>query len=64
MADQEIFTRLEAAKFYRVSKRHIDYLIAAREIPHCKIGKRTVRFTRQQLEDYLKQTERGGNGNK
>jgi excisionase family DNA binding protein len=58
----EILNRKEAAQFLRVSVRSLDYLIASQTIPHCKILKKAVRFTRQQLQDYLKQTERGGNG--
>jgi len=49
--DQEVMTRQEAAAYLRLSLRTMDRL----PIPRVKLGHRTVRFLRADLDAYLAQ---------
>ena len=57
----EILTRMEAAEYLRISLRSIDYLIAARQIPFRKIGKRSVRFEKGAVLNWLRHGDAASN---
>lgn len=53
----EILTGKEAAAFLRLPKRTLDYLVATNQIPYSRVGKRSVRFTRVRLIEWLRERE-------
>jgi excisionase family DNA binding protein len=56
--NEEVLTRPEAADFLRVPQRTVDYLVAVRELPYTRVGKRRVVFLRSRLIEYLKENEK------
>ena len=52
-----ILTRKEVAKLFKISTRSLDYLIAAKEIPYKKVGKRSVRFDAAKLAKWFDQSD-------
>ena len=55
-----ILKKDEVAAYLRCSKRSVDYLVASREIPFVKTGKRSIRFSRGSLEKWIARREEGG----
>jgi excisionase family DNA binding protein len=53
----EILTRGEAADLLKLPKRTLDYLVGTGQIPFARIGKRSVRFTRSRLMEWLGERE-------
>jgi excisionase family DNA binding protein len=53
----EILTRGEAAELLKLPKRTLDYLVGTGQIPFARIGKRSVRFTRTRLLEWLAERE-------
>ncbi|KPK20879.1 MAG: hypothetical protein AMJ70_07700 [Dehalococcoidia bacterium SG8_51_3] len=53
----EILTRGEAADLLKLPKRTLDYLVGTGQIPFARIGKRSVRFTRKRLLEWLAERE-------
>ena len=53
----EILTRGEAADLLKLPKRTLDYLVGTGQIPFARIGKRSVRFTRSRLLEWLAERE-------
>lgn len=53
----EILTRGEAADLLKLPKRTLDYLVGTGQIPFARIGKRSVRFTRLRLLEWLSERE-------
>lgn len=53
----EILTRGEAADLLKLPKRTLDYLVGTGQIPFARIGKRSVRFTRKRLLEWLVERE-------
>lgn len=55
----DILTKAETARLLRVSPRKVDYMVAARELPHIQVGKRSIRFQRSSLLKWLQKREQG-----
>ena len=53
----EILTRAETAELLKLPKRTLDYLVSTGQIPFARIGKRSVRFTRSRLLEWLSERE-------
>jgi excisionase family DNA binding protein len=53
----EILTRGEAADLLKLPRRTLDYLVGTGQIPYAQIGKRSVRFTRSRLLEWLAERE-------
>jgi excisionase family DNA binding protein len=53
----EILTRGEAAELLKLPKRTLDYLVGTGQMPFARIGKRSVRFTRKRLLEWLSERE-------
>jgi excisionase family DNA binding protein len=53
----EILTRGEAADLLKLPRRTLDYLVGTGQIPYARIGKRSVRFTRSRLLEWLAERE-------
>jgi excisionase family DNA binding protein len=53
----EVLTGKEAAEMLKLPKRTLDYLIGTGQIPFARIGKRSVRFSRARLLEWLKERE-------
>jgi excisionase family DNA binding protein len=53
----EILTRAEAAELLKLPKRTLDYLVSTNQIAFSRIGKRSVRFTRSRLMEWLAERE-------
>ena len=53
----EILTRGEAADLLKLPKRTLDYLVGTGQIPFARNGKRSVRFTRSRLLEWLAERE-------
>ena len=51
--NDEILTRNEVAEMLKLPKRTLDYLVATGQIPYSRIGKRSVRFTRSRLMEWV-----------
>jgi excisionase family DNA binding protein len=49
MTDEDLFTYAQAAKFLNVRLGTLYALVSRKEIPHVRLGKRLVRFTRSSL---------------
>jgi excisionase family DNA binding protein len=45
----ELLTKEAVAKWFQVSTRMVDYLMATGALPFVKLGRRTVRFRRQDV---------------
>jgi excisionase family DNA binding protein len=57
ISDSEVLTRAEAAGMLKMPRRTLDYLVATGQIPFSRIGKRSVRFTRARLLEWLQKRE-------
>jgi excisionase family DNA binding protein len=57
ISDSEVLTRTEAAGMLKMPRRTLDYLVATGQIPFSRIGKRSVRFTRARLLEWLAERE-------
>jgi excisionase family DNA binding protein len=57
MPEDEILTRREAAELLKLPGRTLDYLVGTNQIPFSRVGKRSVRFRRTRLMEYLKERE-------
>jgi len=53
----EILTRKEVAEMLKLPRRTLDYLVATGQIPFSRIGKRSVRFSRSRLMQWLGERE-------
>jgi len=53
----EILTREEVANFFKMPIRTVDYLTQTGQIPFSRIGKRSVRFSKQRLEEWFAERE-------
>lgn len=56
MADDKM-TRKDVAEEYKLPTRTVDYLVATKQIPFSRIGKRNVRFSRNRLEQWFSERE-------
>ena len=57
MGAEEVLTGKEAAEMLKLPKRTLDYLVATRQVPYSRIGKRSVRFTRSRLMEWMRERE-------
>lgn len=55
-AETTVLTREEAAKLLRVSEKTIYNLVKSGELKECKIGRRSVRYRREDLDAYLEKS--------
>jgi excisionase family DNA binding protein len=55
----EVLTFPEACEFLRFKRSRLYAEVFAKRIPHFKIGS-SLRFSRQQLQDWLSSHQRGG----
>lgn len=55
--EDEILTRSETAGMLKIPGRTLDYLVATKQIPYSRIGKRSVRFSRSRLLAWLRERE-------
>jgi excisionase family DNA binding protein len=55
--EDEILTRIETAGMLKIPGRTLDYLVATGQIPFSRIGKRSVRFSRERLRKWLQERE-------
>jgi len=53
----EILTRKEVAEFFKMPIRTIDYLVSTDQIPFSRLGKRSVRFDREELEKWFRKRQ-------
>lgn len=51
-----VLTREEAAKILRVSEKTIYNLVKSGELKECKVGRRSVRYRREDLDAYLEKS--------
>jgi excisionase family DNA binding protein len=51
----EILTPDDVAEILRVSRRKLDQLVAANEIPFVRIGKRRIRFKREAVLKWFRE---------
>lgn len=57
MMSDEILKRKEAAAMLKVPQRTLDYLVSTQQIPFSRVGKRSVRFSRNRLMEWLRERE-------
>ena len=50
-------TRKDVSEEYKLPLRTVDYLVASKQIPFSRIGKRNVRFSRARLEKWFESRE-------
>jgi excisionase family DNA binding protein len=53
----EILTRKQVAEKYKLPLRTVDYLVATDQIYFSRLGKRSVRFDSDRLEQWFKERE-------
>ena len=53
----EILNRKEAAEMLKIPQRTLDYLVATGQVPFSRVVKRSVRFTRNRLLEWLREHE-------
>ena len=53
----EIMTRSDVALEFKLPLRTVDYLVSTGQIPYARVGKRSVRFTRSRLMEWLRERE-------
>jgi excisionase family DNA binding protein len=53
----EILTRKEVAGFFKMPIRTLDYLVGTGQIPFSRLGKRSVRFDREELEKWFRKRQ-------
>jgi excisionase family DNA binding protein len=53
----EVLTRQEAAEMLKLPQRTLDYLVGTGQIPFSRVGKRSVRFSRSRLMEWLRERE-------
>ncbi len=49
----QILTRQEVAQFYKLPLSTVNYFVATNQIPFSRLGKRSVRFDRDELEQWF-----------
>jgi excisionase family DNA binding protein len=54
---REILTRREVSELFKMPIRTIDYLVASGQIPFSRLGKRSVRFSKERLEKWFYERE-------
>ena len=54
---KEIMTRNDVADEFQIPLRTVDYLVSTGQIPFSRIGRRSVRFTRGRLMEWLRERE-------
>jgi excisionase family DNA binding protein len=54
---KEIMTRSDVAEEFQFPLRTVDYLVSTNQIPYARIGKRSVRFSRSRLMEWLRERE-------
>lgn len=50
---QDILTRQEVAKIFKLPLSTIDYFVQTAQIPFSRLGKRAVRFDKAELEQWF-----------
>ena len=53
----DILTRQEVAREFKLTLRTIDNLVATGQIPFSRVGKRSVRFDRSRLREWFRERE-------
>ena len=53
----EILTRKEVSEMLKLPIRTLDYLVSTGQIPFFRPGKRSVRFLKSRLEDWIQTRE-------
>ena len=53
----EVMTRSDVAEEFQLPLRTVDYLVSTNQIPYARVGKRSVRFTRSRLMEWLRERE-------
>ena len=53
----EVMTRSDVAQEFKIPLRTVDYLVSTGQIPYARVGKRSVRFTRSRLMEWLRERE-------
>ena len=54
---EEVLNRKEASKFLKLPVGTLNYLVQTDQIPFSRVGKRSVRFLRSGLLDWLKERQ-------
>jgi excisionase family DNA binding protein len=57
MAEDEVLTGQEAAEMLKLPKATLNYLVTTCQIPFSRVGKRSVRFTRMRLLEWMRERE-------
>jgi excisionase family DNA binding protein len=55
--NEEVLNRKEASEMLKVPQRTLDYLVSTNQIPFSRVGRRSVRFTRSRLLEWLGERE-------
>ena len=53
----EILTRKEVSELFKMPIRTIDYLVSSGQIPFSRLGKRSVRFSKERLQEWFSDRE-------
>lgn len=53
----EILKRKEVSAMFKIPIRTLDYLVATGQIPFSRIGKRSVRFSKERLKRWFHERE-------
>jgi excisionase family DNA binding protein len=53
-SEQEVLSPDDVAQMLRVSRRKINQLVAAGEVPFVRVGRRRIRFRRQAVREWFR----------
>jgi hypothetical protein len=53
----EIMNKGEVEQVFKLNPRTLQYLISTHQIPYSRVGKRTIRFSRRRLMEWMRERE-------
>ena len=57
MVDQQLLTRTHVCKLLQIPLRTLEHWMKLNEIPYIRVGRRSVRFDKKRLEEWLRDRE-------
>ena len=54
---EKFLRRQDVSKLLQIPLRTIDYLVGTGQIPFSRIGKRSVRFSKERIQEWFKERE-------
>jgi len=55
MVDQQLLTRSQVCKLLQIPLRTLEHWMSLNEIPYIRVGRRSVRFDKGRIEEWLRE---------